>query len=224
MVMSLTSLKYDPCNVDLEARASLGPGMYVLETPESLFEKQQVFHLNPYLRNSIRPGTSYSPQWVDIHSDLTGRVRPNSKCPDHQYQKGTTCGLEKSIIQPIDSEVLFTEDTRISNPPCTLRERGVNRWQWICEDPQERKLSEFENDIRFQGVQSRIVIKDNHKPIMPRPIDPTSTLPPKENFNVDVRYIQDPDLNKMAFMKLSMPPPVENTGRTCSEIQQRIPK
>jgi len=221
--MSLTSLKYDPCHVQSDSKTSLAPGMYILQTPEALFEKKQIFPVNPYVRNSVRYGNAYTPDWVDIHSELSGRVRTSSKCPEHHYQKGTRCSHEQSIVVPVDDEALFTEDTRISNPPCTLRERGVNRWQWMCEDHQQRKLSEFENDIRFQGVHSRIVIKDNHKPIMPSPIDPSITMPPKENFNVDVRYVEDPDINKMAFMKMDNKI-VDNSGRTCSEIKQRMPK
>ena len=59
---------------------------------------------------------------------------------------------------------MFQEDTRLSNPPCTLRGTGWNRWEWLCQDPQE-ELRPFDFNI-----SNRIAAKDAHRPCIPIPI------------------------------------------------------
>ncbi len=51
---------------------------------------------------------------------------------------------------------LTTEDTRLSNPPSTLRGTGWNRWKWLCQDPQERVLVPFDYE-----VDTRNTTRDN---------------------------------------------------------------
>ena len=71
-----------------------------------------------------------------------------------------------------DCDFLSPEDTKMSNPPCTLRGTGWNRWEWLCEDPQKNSLIPFET-----GINNRIVVKDNHRPCIPTPLDLSDTLP-----------------------------------------------
>lgn len=55
-----------------------------------------------------------------------------------------------------------TEDTRLSNPPSTLKGTGVNRFQPLCFNPQEK--------IFFPGeyhTSTRLVFRDNHRPCIP---------------------------------------------------------
>ena len=66
------------------------------------------------------------------------------------------------------------EFTRISNPTCTLRETGVNRFQPTYLDHQDPTRWEHPGDI---GINYRMVAKDNHVPCIPRPIDQTPALP-----------------------------------------------
>lgn len=84
------------------------------------------------------------------------------KCPDQFSQKLThwrDCG------KPV-------EDTRLVNPPCTLRGTGFNRWEWMCLNPQERVEIPFDYNI-----SNRIVVKDNHRPCVPKPLSATPALP-----------------------------------------------
>ena len=55
-----------------------------------------------------------------------------------------------------------------------MRELGINRWEWLCLDPQERVLIPFDHNIN-----NRIIVKDNHRPIIPKPLDQTVALPVK---------------------------------------------
>jgi len=72
-----------------------------------------------------------------------------------------------------------TEDTRLSNPPATLRGTGVNRFQPLCFNPQEKIF--FPGDYH---VSSRLVFRDNHRPCIPSldvisrpPLPPPEPLP-----------------------------------------------
>jgi hypothetical protein len=53
-----------------------------------------------------------------------------------------------------------------------LRGHGWNRWEWLCHDPQENVSRPFE-----WNVSNRILVKDNHRPCIPKPLDPTPVLP-----------------------------------------------
>ena len=66
----------------------------------------------------------------------------------------------------------WVENTRISNPSCNLRGTGWNRWEWLCENPQERVLMPFDTNI-----SNRLVVKDNHRPVIPKLIDQNPILP-----------------------------------------------
>ena len=56
------------------------------------------------------------------------------------------------------------EDTRLSNPPCTLRGTGINRFDPLCWNPQDKALEPW---TRRGGTSYRIVVKDNHRPCLP---------------------------------------------------------
>ena len=64
--------------------------------------------------------------------------------------------------------------------------RGLgNRWEWLCLDPQEKVLIPFDHNIN-----NRIIVKDNHRPIIPKPLDQSLALPkdpqplPCEKYNL----------------------------------------
>ena len=80
-------------------------------------------------------------------------------------------GNQKETIS-FDNCFIGSEDTRLSNPACNLRGTGWNRWEWLCLDPQERVLMPFDYNIN-----NRLVVKDNHRPCIPKPIDVTPSLP-----------------------------------------------
>jgi hypothetical protein len=72
-----------------------------------------------------------------------------------------------------------TEDTRLSNPPATLRGTGINRFQPLGLNPQAK--------IFFPGeyhTSTRLVFRDNHRPCIPSlkvisepPLPPAKRLP-----------------------------------------------
>jgi hypothetical protein len=112
---------------------------------------------------------------VDDGSELLGLPYKLSKCSADSYmpgsyQKKPVCNVPgkstpRSCMTP-------TEDTRLSNPPCTLKSTGWNRWEWLCFNPQDKALIPFE-----WNVNSSIVMKDNHVPCMEQPLEQSGFLP-----------------------------------------------
>ena len=142
---------------------------------------------------------------VDVESELKNITRPATKCPTYKYKpqcenticnnQGQPCGQgvvkgcssmnlnNKDGSMANDNVVDFpnclfpVENTRLSNPPCTLRGTGINRFNPLCLDPQKH--------VMFPGeyqVSSRLLVKDNHFPCVPTPainsMDPNMPDPP----------------------------------------------
>jgi hypothetical protein len=112
---------------------------------------------------------------VDDSSELLGLNYKNTKCNAEEYIPGkyekTGCDIRgntnpRACMAP-------REDTRLSNPPCTLKETGINRWEWLCFDPQERAIEGFDRI----PVNYRMVAKDNHVPCIEQPADQSMFQP-----------------------------------------------
>jgi hypothetical protein len=171
--MSLTSLDYDKCTYKHNLSQSIGPGEYQSQTP--MPHCRECFSNDPRLRMA-KSGNSKCADvpLIDVDSELQGITRRASNCPFDKWlpRKEAFCGLRDMPI--CRDEKMRTEDTRLSNPPCTLRgsDNGFNRWEWLCQNPQERVELPF--DVQ---VDTRTIFKDNHRPCLPTPLDPRPSLP-----------------------------------------------
>ncbi len=188
--MSFTRPRQDTCSYRHELSQTIGPGEYQLAKP---YPCNPCFVNDPHIRMQ-RFGASLSKNTslIDIDSEMIGINRKFSKCPElnyiptcvtNQYGGANPGGyISKSNgAVNIDCNVVHfpevncfepVEDTRLSNPPSTLRGTGVNRWEWLCRNPQERIHMPFDNNIN-----NRLVVKDNHRPCIPNPLDQTLALP-----------------------------------------------
>jgi hypothetical protein len=153
---------------------SLGVGDYVMNVPrigcEANGVRRNVFYTSPYVRLDKQGVAACRDKMIDVDSELLGLTRRATKCPGEQFIPKPDEFCKKDSL--IDSSELHTEDARISNPPCTLRGTGWNRWEWLCQDPQERAVEPFQ-----RVVSNRLLIKDNHRPCIPTPVDPALSLP-----------------------------------------------
>jgi hypothetical protein len=178
--MSFNRLNYDPCTYMHNLRQSVGAADYQLATPVP--HCQPCFSTDPALRMGTGGvSTCVDKPLVDVDSELIGITRQATNCPTQKYiPTGDFCSLRD--LKDCRSQ-MPAEDTRISNPPCTLRGTGWNRWEWLCQNPQDKVLVPFDTN-----VNTNIVLKDNHRPCIPEPIDQTLVLPPACTSDAVVSY------------------------------------
>jgi hypothetical protein len=177
--MASTQFRTDSCSYKEQLKRSIGPGMYALNTPGndcSGDDCNRDIPADPFLRfQTYGPGACPPGKAVDDGSELEGLNYKNSKCATDAYLPGkySPSGIcapsgrsnPRSCMAP-------TESCRLSNPPCTLRATGWNRWEWLCWNPQDRALIPFEWNTSY-----RTVVKDNHTPLIDEPIDQTIFMP-----------------------------------------------
>jgi len=181
--MSQTSLKQDACSYTEQLRRSIGPGMYMLSVPANdCGPCGKDIPADPSLRyQAWGPGFCKPGSAVDVGSELLGLNYKASKCSREQFVPGKYDGPAQGACTPAGTQparkcMAPTESTRLSNPPCTLRGTGWNRWEWLCYDPQDKAIVPFEWNTSY-----RTVVKDNHKPCIPTLMDQSSLLPPAIN-------------------------------------------
>lgn len=173
--MAQASLSYDPCSYSEKLRRTIGPGMYRVGRPANdCGECARDVPADPYLRwQEWGPGFCPVGAAVDDESELYGLSYKNTKCSKDQYLPGkynargicTASGTGAGCAVP-------TEEPRLTNPPCTLRGTGWNRWEWLCWNPQERAIQEF-----AWNTNQSLVFKDNHRPCVELPQDQSAFYP-----------------------------------------------
>lgn len=168
--MSFNRLNYDACTYEHNLKQSVGVGHYQLDTPS--INCQSCFVKDPAIRQTAR-GVSYcsKPSIIDASSELLGLPRKASNCPKDKYFPSSTGFCTLQHLEDCKEENP-QESTRLSNPPCTLRSTGWNRWEWLCRDPQAKALVPFDYNI-----SNRIIVKDNHRPCIPEPLSACEVMP-----------------------------------------------
>jgi hypothetical protein len=157
--MAFSGAAYDDCNYRQSLSESEAPGRYALMRPR--FEEP--------CTHSRR---------ADASSELMGLPRALGRCDENRFVPGADsydlhCKPPVQLSAP--SPVMLVEDTRVSNPPWTLRGTGINRWTPLCEDPQARHQVE---PFRVPSDERRLA-KDGHKACRTQPMDASSILPPR---------------------------------------------
>ena len=139
---------------------------------------------------SIDPNRSL----MDVESDLLNLGRLYNRgvggykpyCPElinTNLGDGLPCGggVSKGPLksQPLLKhlpECRFNQiDSRIDEPPCSFRELGYDRWDPLCQNPQEWSAINFPGE---SGIQYRQALKDSWIPCLLKPQDQTPSLPP----------------------------------------------
>lgn len=181
--MSFSRLNYDFCAYKHDLKQSKGSGEYILNTP--IIDCQACFPSDPSLQFQ-GSGTSICDDkpLIDMDSELRSITRKASNCPTKKYlpQANENCSLKHFP----DCRSIPNENTRLSNPPCTARCNGWNRWEWLCQNPQDKALIPFDFNI-----SNRLVVKDNHRPCLPTPLNQANFLPVHNNSDSVVEYKQD---------------------------------
>ena len=194
--MSFTRNAYDMCSYKYALAETTGMGVYALSRPDN--SCTSCLPIDPrIIAQSKGVSISKNTSMIDIDSELIGITRNLSDCPDRKYfpdqNASFQCGAQtgkyskgcnnNSKLCVDDSQKmnftdcgLTTDDSRLSNPPSTLRGTGFNRWEALPFNPQERVTQPFD----FQ-INSKLLSKDAHRPCIPRPIDQTLVNPVYNN-------------------------------------------
>ena len=152
--MSHSRILYDNCTTKADLNESIGPGIYQLETPP--ISCTPCYPYPPSVRLQARGNSVNSnKKKIDVDSELLGITRKLSRCSQNKFQP---CGDRIQFGYECEDEEITNwpdcfvprEDTRLSNPPCTLRGTGWNRWEWLCQDPQERVERPFDFNIQIE--------------------------------------------------------------------------
>ena len=139
---------------------------------------------------------------VDVESDLKGQTRVASKCAAKNFMPN--CDTYK--LTHYRDCLITSEETRTTNPACNLRGTGWNRWEWLCQNPQDKALVPFD-----YLINNRLVVRDNHRPCIPTPLDQSDSLPPLGPQEVSQQF------------SATCPPPQEAPSvhwRKCGEIKK----
>ena len=201
--MSFTRSHYDTCAHEQYLSETVGTGIYMLGTPRNSCEPC-IASANPYIRlQSQGASVSKDSSLIDVDSELLGITRNLSQCPERKYMPGVNaaglCGSEAGCTQKgcngkfcvnhqkktnnVRVENCFpkTEDTKLSNPPCTLRGTGWNRWEYLERNPQERVEIPYDHQI-----DTKLLSKDNHRPCVVAPQDQFVGHPVAESDDIQV--------------------------------------
>lgn len=166
---SLTRLNQDECTYKQNLKQSMGPGEYMVNVPhtrcDECFEPDPSFRMSSQVRQPNGVSRCANTHFIDVDSELKGITRPATNCAQDQFLGQKYCNL-KHMPDCNRDHRRPTEDTRLSNPPCTLRGTGWNRWEWLCMNPQDKALVPFEYNIN-----NRLLVKDNHRPCVTDPIE-----------------------------------------------------
>lgn len=220
--MATTSLGADACTYQEKLRRSIGPGMYMLGTPGADCKERcsKDVPADPFIRyQAWGPGTCVPGSAVDDGSELLGLNYKASKCSTDTYLPGKYniqgqcyAGARGRSTSP-RACMAPTESTRLSNPPCTLRATGWNRWEWLCWDPQERAIIPFDWNVSY-----RIVSKDNHVPCLERPLDQSGFIPTGNG----IKTLTPPKACPPGEIRNIQPPgnPFNAAAVSCKTIQQ----
>jgi hypothetical protein len=165
---------YDGCKSTDDLRVSTGPGRYQLDAPPKYCNAAYV--PEPTIRQQ-KWGASMNNNYIktDVESDLFNINRPNSKAVCNQYNP-TNNKVNSAGVQPVKEESFPQTFSRLVDPPCNLRSSGWNRWEWLCQNPQEGAMMPFDN-----LVTTRLQQKDQFRPCIPQPKQQETVMPVPSN-------------------------------------------
>ena len=166
--MSFNRLNTDTCAYAQELSESVGRGEYKLAEPNRGANCVQCFPRDLEIRmQRSGVGIDSTRPMIDTNSDILNIERDASNCsmkkhlPVFDAQGNLVENRQPNVSFP-DCSQLETEDTRLSNPSANLRGTGWNRWEWLCQDPQDKVHIPFD-----YFINTGIVERDNHRPCIP---------------------------------------------------------
>lgn len=178
---SFNRRRYDGCTTTDDMRIQTGPGRYQLDAPpqycNACFAPEPTIHQQKW-------GASLNAKYIktDVESDLFNINRPTTRAVSDQYNPEADGVNNAGVVRPQECSFPQTH-SRLVDPPCTLRSSGWNRWEWLCENPQEGAMMPFDHLIT-----TRLQQKDQFRPCIPVPIDSRKVNPIPNSYETDMPY------------------------------------
>lgn len=193
---SFERLMYDPAAYARDVKQSTDPIRHRLD-PLSSNNCHPCRAPEPGYIGKVGVSITHQRPLIDVESDLLRLSYRNTRDPQQKYlpkcpeqgkqqggscQEGYPCGggvvagcqYSQEELYHFPSCEIGTDYTRTSNPICTSRGTGVNRFHPLCLQPQDESRWLMPSEC---GISYRQVVKDNHTPCVPVPVDPTPLLP-----------------------------------------------
>jgi hypothetical protein len=159
---ALTRPKWDDFHQEDDMRITSYAMRYRLNPPAA--NCQTTYPVNSTIRIQKSGNSWVSGQWrTDVESDLRGINRFATKIRSEQCEPHTQFDPRNNPMSQINIENAPDENfpmafNRLSNPPCTLRATGWNRFDYLLRNPQET----FETPFDF-FIPSRLIDKEKCK-------------------------------------------------------------
>ena len=141
---ALTRPRFDEFHQADDMRITSYAARYYLNVPNH--NCPTTFVIEPTTRLQKSGQSWVSGQWrTDVESDLQGRNRLSSrvKCDTELYDPRTNV-LNKTHYASAQDESQAQVFNKLTNPPCTLRATGWNRWVSLPHDPQQTFETPFD--------------------------------------------------------------------------------
>jgi hypothetical protein len=148
---NLTSSKWDDVHQADDQRISTYAGRYAFVPYRNC---PDTFPFNATLRLQDSGAGWVKGKWrTEVESDLKGVGRPPSKWrEDKLLYNPETNEINKAGYANGPDEDFPMNFNRISNPPCTLRTTGWNRWHPLFHDPQSVFETPFDYHIPTRDI------------------------------------------------------------------------
>ena len=133
---ALTRLKFDDFHQEDDMRITSYALKYYVNPPDK--NCPTTFPVDATVRLQHSGNSWPEGQWkTDVESDLKGINRFSSRirCDDVLYNPATNKMNNKAYVAASDESFPMVFN-RLSNPPCTLRSSGWNRWTPLPHQPQ----------------------------------------------------------------------------------------
>lgn len=206
--MSFNRLNYDMCQYKQSIFESTGPGSYMLATPASdcnycypsaptvrlqkagasIDRTTPIIDNDSELKNLHRPASKCPENRLFSDKTISSsdkKIRPGLRTDSKKYvvsaKDNSATDFGKFSLNNTDKSGLThwndcfhnTIESRTVDPASNLRGTGFDRWEYLCFNPQDKTQVPFDFN-----VANRIIVKDNHRPCVPKPVDPKLVLPP----------------------------------------------
>lgn len=212
-------------------RQSTGVMRYLFQAPRRTDTRANTTLEPRGVLQGIQVNTCANMPLVDVDSEMLGITRRSDFASQFDIRNGfSRCVMrEPTTSEHFESQhgggvavgttsLLDGEDCRFSNPPSTLRGTGINRFEWLCRDPQDKAISPQRMPINY-----RMVAKDNHRPLVERPMRDRVSPVDRDEPGVHIEAFTDAsdvgrDIDRAVA---SYPAPVANQHwRDVGEIQR----